>query len=55
MGKDKAYKLSSNKLRKNFKWKEINNFDYNLRFTCNWYLNNFNKLNKLKLNYEHKK
>ncbi len=55
VGKDKAYKLSSNKLRKNFKWKEINNFDYNLRFTCNWYLNNFNKLNKLKLNYEHKK
>ncbi len=55
IGKDKAYKLSSNKLRKSLRWKEKNNFDHNLRFTCNWYLNNFNKLNKLKLNYEHKK
>ena len=55
VAKDKSYKLSSNKLRKSLRWKEKNNFDHNLRFTCKWYLNNFSKLKKLKLNYEHKK
>ena len=52
-GKDKAYKLSSSKLRKSLRWKETNNFDHNLHFTCNWYVSNFKKLSKLKLNYEH--
>ena len=55
IGKDFAYRLSSQKLRKNFNWIEKNNLEYNLKITCDWYSKNFDKLKKINLKYEHKK
>lgn len=55
IGKDFAYKLSSQKLRKKFNWIEKNNLEYNLKITCDWYSKNFDKLKKINLKYEHKK
>ena len=54
-GKDFAYKLSSQKLRKKLKWKLKNSLLNNLYVTNKWYVDNFTELKKIKLNYEHKK
>lgn len=54
-GKDFAYKLSSQKLRKKLKWKPKNSLLNNLYVTNKWYVDNFTELKKIKLNYEHKK
>ena len=54
-GKDFAYKLSSQKLRKKLKWKPKNSLLNNLYLTNKWYVDNFTELKKIKLNYEHKK
>ncbi len=54
-GKDFAYKLSSNKLRKEFNWKPSINLNYGIKETIIWVNNNFEDLKKLNLIYKHKK
>ncbi len=55
IGKDSHYNLSSNKLRKDLKWKDKITIDKGLQSTLKWVDDNFNKLKKEKLKYIHKK
>ena len=55
IGKDQIYKLNSQKLRKNLKWKPLTDLKNGLKKTENWILNNLKKLKKLNTNYVHKK
>ena len=55
IGKDQIYKLNSQKLRKNLRWKPLINLEKGLKKTENWILANQNYLKKLNTNYIHKK
>tara|TARA_B100000965_G_scaffold382033_1_gene380066 strand:+ start:920 stop:1915 length:996 start_codon:yes stop_codon:yes gene_type:complete len=55
IGKDKSYKLSSNKIRKKLKWKNKISLNNGIIDTINWININYKLLNKLSLKYKHKK
>jgi dTDP-glucose 4,6-dehydratase len=54
LGKDQAYLLDSNKLRKNFNWKDKINLDQGLIDTLSWVDNNIEILKSLPAEYIHK-
>ena len=47
-GHDKRYSIDSTLVRKEFNWKPLNSFDFDLKNTILWYLNNQNWCKKLK-------
>ncbi|MBH69444.1 MAG: dTDP-glucose 4,6-dehydratase [Rhodospirillaceae bacterium] len=53
-GKDAAYTLSSDKLRKDFDWSEKFSLEKGIQLTVEWVKNNLDKLEALPLNYIHK-
>ena len=55
VGKDHSYKLSSSKLTKKLKWKPSISIDQGLLLTKIWIDNNYIRLKKLGLKYQHKK
>ena len=54
-GKDYAYFLNSNKIRRELKWKDKIDLDLGLLKTIQWINKNYPVLKKIKLNYKHKK
>ncbi len=55
VGKDKTYKLSSKKIRTKLKWKNKVSLTDGIIDTIDWINANYKLLNKLSLNYRHKK
>lgn len=55
IGKDRAYKLNSSKIKKELKWKSKINLEDGLHDTLRWINQNFTTLKKCKLEYRHKK
>ena len=55
VGKDHSYKLSSSKLSKKLKWKPSIGINKGLLLTKTWIDDNYVRLKKLKLQYQHKK
>tara|TARA_B100000575_G_C23134080_1_gene658419 strand:+ start:967 stop:1974 length:1008 start_codon:yes stop_codon:yes gene_type:complete len=55
VGKDHSYKLNSSKLSNNLKWKPIIELNKGLVLTKIWIDDNYTRLKKLKLKYQHKK
>ena len=54
-GKDKYYKLNSNKLKTEYKWTQKISLLEGITRTKKWLEENFNQINKNSLKYEHKK
>ena len=55
MGKDKSYKLNSNKIRDELNWNEKIQLEDGLKKVIKWVDNNFKVIKKLNLEYIHKK
>ena len=55
IGKDAMYSLNSNKIKKELNWKVKTNLEEGIKKTIKWVENNFLKLEKQKLFYEHRK
>ncbi len=55
LGKDQAYLLNSNKIRKEINWSEIYKMDQTIKDTINWAEQNIEILKKMPLQYIHKK
>ena len=54
LGKDYAYKLSSEKLRHELNWKDSIALDHGINQTIDWVQKNYTSLSKVSWNYEHK-
>jgi len=55
IGKDKSYRLSSNKIRLKLKWKDEISLKDGIVDTINWINTNYKTIKKLSLKYRHKK
>lgn len=55
VGKDLRYMMSNKKANKELGWRSKVTLENGLKETINWHINNFKKLNKINLNYVHKK
>ena len=55
IGQDRYYNISSEKIKKELKWKAKIDFDLGLMMTYKWIQDNFDYLKKKKLFYQHKK
>ena len=55
MGKDKSYKLDSNKIRTELNWNDKIELEEGLQRVIKWVDKNFKSLSRLNLNYIHKK
>ena len=55
IGKDSMYSLNSDRIKKELNWKVKTNLEEGIKNTIKWVENNFLKLEKQKLFYEHRK
>jgi dTDP-glucose 4,6-dehydratase len=55
IGQDRYYNISSEKIKKELKWKAKTDFDLGLMMTYKWIQDNFDYLKKKKLFYQHQK
>jgi len=54
LGKDYAYKLSSEKLRHELKWKDLIELDHGIDQTIEWVQKHYSSLSEVSWDYEHK-
>ena len=54
LGKDYAYKLSSEKLRHELDWEDLISLDQGIDQTIDWVKKNYSSLSEISWDYEHK-